>query len=38
MTSNRTFGQELSAWLHEDAVGRVPDHLDAVLVRTVGTR
>ena len=38
MTSNRTFGQDLSAWLHDDAAGRVPDHLDELLVRTAGTR
>jgi hypothetical protein len=38
MTSNRTFGQDLSAWLHDDAAGHVPDHLPEVLVRTAATR
>ena len=38
MRSRRTFGQELTAWLHDGAAGRVPDHLEAVLVQTVATR
>ena len=38
MTSNGTFGRDLSAWLHDDAAGRVPDHLADVLMRTAATR
>jgi dipeptidyl aminopeptidase/acylaminoacyl peptidase len=38
MTTDDTFGQHLSAWLHEEAGHRVPDHLGEVLVHTVATR
>jgi hypothetical protein len=34
MTTNDDFSIRLRDWLREDADGRVPDHLDAVLVRT----
>jgi Tol biopolymer transport system component len=34
MNPNDDFGLTVSAWLHEDAEHRVPDHLDAVLRRT----
>ena len=37
MTSNQ-FGLGLSAWLHDEAGGRVPDHLSEVLVQTAATR
>jgi Tol biopolymer transport system component len=38
MTTNHDFEQNLGAWLREDAVSRVPGHLDEVLVRTIATR
>src|SRR5207342_2665865 len=38
MTTDDTFGQHLSAWLHEEAGHRVPDHLSEVLVQTAATR
>ncbi len=38
MTSNDTFGRDLSRWLIEDGEHRVPDHLGEVLVRTAATR
>jgi Tol biopolymer transport system component len=38
MTSNDAFGRTLSAWLHEEAEHRMPDHLGEVLVRTAATR
>jgi len=38
MTTNDTFGQHLSAWLHEEAAHRVPDHLAEILVQTAATR
>ncbi|HEX8025825.1 MAG TPA: hypothetical protein VF484_06455 [Candidatus Limnocylindrales bacterium] len=38
MTTNDSFDRRLSAWLHEDASGRVPAHLEEVLVATVATR
>jgi WD40 repeat protein len=38
MTTDDTFGQTLSVWLHEEAGHRVPDHLGEVLVQTVATR
>ncbi|HEX6868995.1 MAG TPA: hypothetical protein VF119_09330 [Candidatus Limnocylindrales bacterium] len=38
MTTNESFDRRLADWLHEEAEHRVPDHLDAVLVRTVATR
>ena len=34
MTTNERFERSLSAWLHEDAAFRVPDHLDEVLAAT----
>lgn len=38
MTSNDTFGRDLSRWLLEEGEHRVPDHLAEVLVVTVATR
>jgi len=38
MTTNDDFSVRLGDWLREDSVGRVPAHLDAVLVRTAATR
>ena len=38
MTTDDTFGQHLTAWLHEEAGHRVPDHLGEVLVQTAATR
>ena len=38
MTTPDTFGRDLSRWLHEESVHRVPDHLAEVLVRTAATR
>jgi hypothetical protein len=38
MTTNERFDRRLSTWLDRDASGRVPDHLDEVLVRTAATR
>ncbi|HEY4632538.1 MAG TPA: DPP IV N-terminal domain-containing protein, partial [Candidatus Limnocylindrales bacterium] len=38
MTTNDTFGRNLSTWLREEAEHRVPDHLGEVLVRTAATR
>ena len=34
MTTNERFERGLTAWLHDDAVFRVPDHLDEVLSTT----
>ena len=34
MTTNEQFERGLTAWLHDDAVFRVPDHLDEVLSTT----
>ena len=38
MTTQETFGRDLSRWLREDAEHRVPDHLTEVLVRSAATR
>ena len=38
MTTPDTFGRDLSRWLGEESVHRVPDHLAEVLVRTAATR
>ena len=38
MTTNDSFDRRLSSWLERDAVGRVPDHLDEVLLQTAATR
>lgn len=38
MTTEETFGRDLSRWLREDAEHRVPDHLTEVLVRSAATR
>ena len=38
MTTNDAFERRLGAWLEDDSALRVPDHLDAVLVRTAATR
>lgn len=38
MTTKDTFGRNLSAWLHEEAAHRVPDHLGEILVQTAATR
>jgi dipeptidyl aminopeptidase/acylaminoacyl peptidase len=38
MTSSHDFEQDLGAWLRQDSEHRVPDHLEAVLVRTIATR
>jgi dipeptidyl aminopeptidase/acylaminoacyl peptidase len=38
MTTNDDFSVRLGDWLREDSRGRVPAHLDAVLVRTAATR
>jgi hypothetical protein len=38
MTTNDSFDRRLSSWLERDAVARVPDHLDEVLVHTAATR
>ena len=38
MTTNDTFGQTLSTWLHDEAEHQMPDHLGDILVRTVVTR
>jgi Tol biopolymer transport system component len=38
MTQSHDFEQHLGAWLREDSEHRVPDHLEAVLVRTIATR
>jgi Tol biopolymer transport system component len=38
MTTNDDFSVRLGEWLREDSAGRVPDHLDAVLVRTSAVR
>ena len=38
MTTNRDFERHLGTWLRQDSEHRVPDHLDAVLVRTIATR
>jgi Tol biopolymer transport system component len=38
MTTDDTFGRDLSRWLQDEAEHRVPDHLAEVLVQTVATR
>jgi len=38
MTTNDTFGRQLSDWLRESSDLRVSDHLEEVLVQTVATR
>jgi Tol biopolymer transport system component len=38
VTSDERFGRSLTVWLEDDARGRVPGHLDEVLLRTVATR
>jgi hypothetical protein len=38
MTTNDSFDRRLSSWLERDAVARVPDHLDEVLLHTAATR
>jgi Tol biopolymer transport system component len=38
MTTNDEFERQLAGWLTEDSRGRVPDHLDEVLLRTAATR
>ena len=38
MTTNERFERGLSAWLHDDATFRVPDHLGEVLAVTQETR
>jgi WD40 repeat protein len=38
MTAIHDFERNLGAWLREDSEHRVPDHLEAVLVRTIATR
>ena len=38
MTTNASFDDRLAAWLEEDSVHRVPDHLDEVLVQTRAMR
>jgi dipeptidyl aminopeptidase/acylaminoacyl peptidase len=38
MNPNDTFDRSLSDWLRQDSEHRVPDHLEAVLVRTIATR
>jgi hypothetical protein len=38
MTTNDSFDRRLSGWLERDAVARVPDHLDEVLLHTAATR
>jgi Tol biopolymer transport system component len=38
MTTNESFDRRLSTWLERDAVARVPDHLDEVLLHTAATR
>jgi Tol biopolymer transport system component len=38
MTTNASFDERLAAWLEEDSVHRVPDHLDEVLVQTRAMR
>jgi WD40 repeat protein len=38
MMTNASFDDRLAAWLEEDSVHRVPDHLDEVLVQTRAMR
>jgi dipeptidyl aminopeptidase/acylaminoacyl peptidase len=38
MTQSHDFERTLGAWLREDSEHRVPEHLEAVLVRTIATR
>ena len=38
MTTNDDFSVRLGDWLREDSAGRVPGHLDEVLLRTAGVR
>jgi Tol biopolymer transport system component len=38
MTTDDRFGRTLADWLEQDTRGRVPGHLDEVLVHTVATR
>jgi dipeptidyl aminopeptidase/acylaminoacyl peptidase len=38
MTSSHDFERNLGTWLRQDSEQRVPDHLEAVLVRTIATR
>ena len=37
MTTNEQFERGLTAWLHDDAAFRVPDHLDEVLLASAAT-
>ena len=37
MTTNEQFERGLTAWLHDDAAFRVPDHLDEVLAASAAT-
>ena len=37
MTANHDFERQLGAWLRDDSAGRVPDHIETVLVQTVAT-
>jgi WD40-like Beta Propeller Repeat len=38
MTANQDFERQLGAWLRDDSAGRVPDHINQVLVQSVATR